>query len=65
MIGLTFVLTLAAARNESLATVVLEAGDVEDQSTYCQEWTRWNHVRGATALVTAGLMVLGLSKGSF
>jgi uncharacterized membrane protein len=61
-IGLT--MAYHVPRNDALATV--EAGCPEAAgpwSRYLAEWTRWNHVRAATALAAAASLTVALHVG--
>jgi uncharacterized membrane protein len=48
-------------RNEALDRVEPSSADAADPwSRYVREWTRWNHIRGAAALVAAALLTIAL-----
>lgn len=59
----TFALTAAyhVPRNNALAATPTDAAAV--WSRYLAEWTRWNHVRTAAALVAATLLGVALRVG--
>ena len=50
-------------RNSELATLAAhDPGAAGFWSGYLADWTRWNHVRTAAALASAGLFVAGLCR---
>lgn len=62
----TVALTIAyhVPRNEGLATVDPSAPDAARRwARYLRNWTRWNHLRTATALAAGGLLIAGMSAG--
>lgn len=51
-------------RNDALAAVdPASAEGTRLWVGYLPSWTAWNHVRGAAALLAAGLLTIGLTRG--
>src|SRR3546814_11195234 len=58
-IVVTFVFNVP--RNEALAAAAPDGADAAELWTrYLAEWTAWNHVRAAAALLAAALLILAL-----
>ena len=62
----TILLTIAyhVPRNDALAEIAPGGGDAAVHwDRYLSDWTRWNHVRTAAALIASGLEVAALYVG--